>query len=74
MEDAHDVYVQHTHETGNRVFGAHRESNGDVGKTARNGNGGRDRFELRVLQVGAQSPEGGDHKDEQPVVCRKMKI
>ena len=74
MKDADDVHVQKTHETRNGVFGVHRESDRDVGKTAGDGNRCRDRLELGILEVGAQSPEGSDHKDEQPVVCRKMKI
>ena len=74
VENADDVHVQKTHEARNGVFGVHRESDRDVGKTAGDGDGRCDRLELRVLQVGAQGSEGGDHKDEQPVVCRKMKI
>ena len=74
MENTYDMYVQHAHEARNCIFGAHRESDGNVGKTAGNGNGRRDCLELRVLEVGAQGAEGGNHKDEQPVVCRKMKI
>jgi len=74
VENAYDVYVQHAHKARNSILGAHRESNGDVGKTAGDGDGRRDRFELWVFQVGAQGAEGGDHKDEQPVVCRKMEI
>lgn len=74
MENAYNVYVQHAHETRNCIFGAHREADGDVGKTAGDGYGCRDGLELWVLQVGAQGTEGGNHKDEQPVVCRKVKI
>ena len=74
MENAHDVYVQHAHEARDCIFGTHRETNGDVGKTAGDGNRRCDRLELRVLQIGAQGAEGGDHENEQPVVCRKMKI
>ena len=69
MEDADDVYVQHAHKARDCVFGAHREANGDVGKAAGDGNGGGDGFELRILQVCAQSPECRDHKDEQPVIA-----
>ncbi len=74
VEDAYNVYVQHAHEARNCIFGAHWESDSDVGKTARDGDCCCDRFELRVLEVGAQGAEGGNHKDEQPVVCRKMEI
>ena len=64
VEQMHDMHVQHAHEPGNGVFGAHRESDGDVGETAGDGDGRRDGFELRIFQVGAQSSEGGHHKDE----------
>ena len=74
VEQAHDMHVQHAHEPGNGIFGAHRESYGDVGETAGDGDGRRDGFELRIFQVGAQSPEGGHHKDQQPVVYSEMKV
>ena len=64
VEQAHNMYVQHAHEPGNGVFGAHRESDGDIGETAGDRDGRRDGFELRIFQVGAQSSEGGHHKDE----------
>ena len=64
VEQAYDMHVQHAHEPGNGIFGAHRESHGDVGETAGDGDGRRDGFELRIFQVGAQSSEGGHHKDE----------
>ena len=74
MEQAHDVHVQHAHESGNGVFGAHRESDGNVGKTAGDGYGRRDGLELRILEVGADCPEGSHHKDQQPVVKPEMKV
>ncbi len=74
VEQAHDMHVQHAHEPGNGIFGAHRESYGDVGETAGDGDGRRDGFELRIFQVGAQSSEGGHHKDQQPVVYSEMKV
>ena len=74
MENTHNVHVQETHKARNGVFGVHRESDRDVGKTAGNGDRCRDRLELRILEVGAQGSKSGDHKDEQPVVGRKMKI
>ena len=68
------MHIQHAHEPGNCVFGAHRESYSDIGEPAGDGDGRRDGFELGIFQIGADSPEGGHHKDQQPVVKPEMKV
>ena len=74
VEQTHDMHVQHAHEPGNSVFGTHRKPDGDIGETAGDRDGRGDGFELRILQIGAQSSEGGHHKDQQPVVKPEMKV
>ena len=38
------MHVQHAHEPGNGIFGAHRESDCNVGEPAGDGDGRRDGF------------------------------
>lgn len=69
-----DVGVQHAHESGNGVCCSDGQSYGDVGEAEGDGNGGRDRLQLGVLQVGAEGSQGGDHENQKPVVEGKMEV
>lgn len=74
MQDADDVCVKHAHKSRDGIGSPDGESNGDVGKSEGNRNGCCDCLKLRVFQIGAQSSEGRDHEDQEPVVKRKMKV
>lgn len=63
MQNSHDVRVEHAHEPRNGICRPDGEAHRNVGEAEGDGNGCRDRLELRVLEVGTHGTERRDHKD-----------
>lgn len=55
MKQPDDVGKQHAHESRNGVCRSNGETDGDVGKSIGDGDGGSNGLQLRVFQVGAES-------------------